>query len=407
MGFIRVLSLILISTTLASHFSKKIGIPAVIGQLLVGVILGKGMLDIVHSDMLVQEFSEIGVILLMFLAGIESDFGLLKKYMKPALYVACLGMLFPIVMSWGSGVLLGVNGKEALFFGIVLAATSVSISVEVMKELHVVDSKEGTTILGAAVIDDILTVLLVSLGISFLTGENDTSAGESLFGIGLQLVYFILIYFVVRWIAPYLLKLSKRLFASSAVIITSLIICLVMAFLADKVGLSSVIGAFFAGIAVGQTDVRKEVHFNTEALGYSVFIPVFFVSIGLNVEFAALGEQLIFIALFVIVALISKLIGGYFGAKFSGFSNHSSMMIGAGMVSRGEMALVILQLGVAGKLLTNEYYSALVIVILLTTLISPLVLKFFTKKVSQAQAAAEQTAEQMVPFTVEENHQTI
>jgi Kef-type K+ transport system membrane component KefB len=114
---------------------------------------------------------------------------------------------------------------------------------------------------------------------------------------------------------------------------------------------------------------------------------------------------LIFIALFVIVALISKLIGGYFGAKFSGFSNHSSMMIGAGMVSRGEMALVILQLGVAGKLLTNEYYSALVIVILLTTLISPLVLKFFTKKVSQA--AAEQTAEQMVPFTVEENHQTI
>ena len=380
MAFIGILCLILLTTTLAAHFSRRIGIPAVVGQLIVGVVLGTGGLNLVHADVLVHEFSEIGVILLMFLAGLESDLGLLKKYLKPSLLVAVFGVIFPILMGWGTGAAFQVPFKEALFFGIILAATSVSISVEVLKELRVVNTKEGSTILGASVVDDILIVLVISLSMTFFTGETTSETPFALTFIE-QILYFVLIFFLIKWVAPYLMKLAEQLFAQSAVIIVSLVICLSMSVLADVVGLSSVIGAFFAGIAVSQTKVKHEVFKNVEALGYSVFIPVFFVSVGLEVTFGHFLEQLLFIVLFTLVAVVSKLAGGYLGSKGVGFSNHSAWMVGAGMVSRGEMALIILQIGQQAGLIQAEYYSPLVITILLSTLISPLALKYFTKKV--------------------------
>ncbi|EAC9468615.1 cation:proton antiporter, partial [Listeria monocytogenes] len=145
--------------------------------------------------------------------------------------------------------------------------------------------------------------------------------------------------------------------------------------------LSSVIGAFFAGIAVSQTKVREEVEHSVEALGYAVFIPVFFVSVGLEVDFSRLNEQLFFILAFTVVAILTKLVGGYVGAKIAKFSNNSAWMVGAGMISRGEMALIILQIGQQNQLISSALYSPLVIVVLLSTLISPLILKYFTKKI--------------------------
>ncbi len=177
------------------------------------------------------------------------------------------------------------------------------------------------------------------------------------------------------------MSLAEKIYANSAIIIMSLVICLGMSYLADLIGLSSVIGAFFAGIAVSQTKVKHEVYNNVEALGYAVFIPVFFVSVGLEVDFSKFSEQILFILILTLVAILTKLIGGYIGAKFSGFSSNSALMVGAGMISRGEMALIILQIGQQSNLIENHYYSPLVIVVLLSTLISPLILKYFTKKV--------------------------
>ena len=380
MEFIGILCLILISTTIGSHISRRLGIPAVIGQLLVGVLLGQAGLNWVKPDILVHDFSEIGVILLMFLAGLESDLSFLKKYFRPGMFVALLGIIFPVVFGWLTGEAFQVSGNEAIFFGIILAATSVSISVEVLKELNVVNTKEGSTILGASVVDDILVVLVLSFSLSFLTGEASSNASLPLVLIE-QLVYFVFIFLLVKWIAPFLLSFAEKVYANSSIIIVSLVICLGMSYVADLVGLSSVIGAFFAGIAVSQTKVKEEVYHNVEALGYAVFIPVFFVSVGLEVDFSDFGEQLLFISILTLVAILTKLLGGYFGAQIAGFSQHSSLMVGAGMISRGEMALIILQIGQQSQLIEPQYYSPLVIVILLSTLISPLVLKYFTKKV--------------------------
>ncbi|MGL9910169.1 cation:proton antiporter [Enterococcus casseliflavus] len=380
MHFVGILCLILITTTLFSHLARRMGVPAVIGQLLAGVLLGGAGLNWVRPDILVHDFSEIGVILLMFLAGLESDISLLKRYFRPGMLVALLGIVFPMLFGYATGVGFQSSPTEAFFFGIVLAATSVSISVEVLKELNVVNTKEGSTILGASVVDDILVVLVLSLSLSFLGGESSQATPLPV-TLLVELIYFVLIFLLVKWIAPFLLALAEKLFANSAVIIMSLIICLGMAYLADLVGLSSVIGAFFAGIAVSQTKVREEVEHSVEALGYAVFIPVFFVSVGLEVDFSRLNEQLFFILAFTVVAILTKLVGGYVGAKIAKFSNNSAWMVGAGMISRGEMALIILQIGQQNQLISSALYSPLVIVVLLSTLISPLILKYFTKKI--------------------------
>ncbi|HFC9341456.1 TPA: cation:proton antiporter, partial [Enterococcus hirae] len=287
---------------------------------------------------------------------------------------------FPVFFGWLTGEAFQVANNEAIFFGIILAATSVSISVEVLKELNVVNTKEGSTILGASVVDDILVVLVLSFSLSFLTGKSTSNLPLPLLLLE-QLFYFLFIFLLVKWIAPFLMSLAEKIYANSAIIIMSLVICLGMSYLADLIGLSSVIGAFFAGIAVSQTKVKHEVYNNVEALGYAVFIPVFFVSVGLEVDFSNFSEQILFILILTLVAILTKLIGGYIGAKFSGFSSNSALMVGAGMISRGEMALIILQIGQQSNLIENHYYSPLVIVVLLSTLISPLILKYFTKKV--------------------------
>lgn len=380
MEFIGILCLILVSTTIASHFSRRFGIPAVIGQLLVGILLGNAGLKLVHPDILVEDFSEIGVILLMFLAGIESDLSLLRKYFRPGMYVAGLGILFPVVLGTLSGQFFQIASDEAFFLGLILAATSVSISVEVLKELNVINTQEGSTILGASVVDDILVVLVVGLSMSFL-GASDGSNQPLRIMLIEQILFFVASFFLIRWGVPYLMRLSKKLLANSSVIIVSLIVCLSMSYLADWIGLSSVIGAFFAGIAIGQTNVWQDVQHNIEAIGYAVFIPVFFVSIGLEVSFDGIGQQAGMILALTSVAIVSKLLGGYLGGRFAGFTNHSSLMVGAGMISRGEMALIILQLGYQAHLVTDQYYSAFILVILFTTLTSPFLLKYFTKKI--------------------------
>lgn len=379
MEFLGTLCLVLITTALAGHFSRRIGIPAVIGQLLVGIVLGPAVLGWVTSDHFMHYFAEIGVIILMFIAGLESDLELLKKYLKPAVSVALFGVGVPIVVVYFFGKLFNFNFEQALFLGVIFAATSVSISVEVLKELKKIDTKEGTTILGAAVIDDIMAVLILSALVSIFSDISaSTSSHEPsslLLSFGLQALYFVGVFFVFRFIAPPLMRFAQHLTIPASVILVSLVLCLGMAYVADLVGLSGVVGSFFAGVAIAQTPCKKEVDSNIEPIGYAVFIPMFFVSIGLNMTFDGFLNDLIFIIPLTILALLTKWIGCGFGAKVLGMDLHSANIIGAGMVSRGEMALIIAQIGYSAKLLSEQYYSGVIVTIILTTLVAPFMLK--------------------------------
>ena len=378
MGYIGTLSLILIVTALAGHVSVRMGLPAVIGQLLSGIVLGPALLGWVSATAFIKDFAELGVIILMFMAGLESDLQLLKKYWKPSLLVAVLGVILPVaVIDWCSQ-LFHLSNVESLFLGVTFAATSVSISVAVLKELNALDGKEGTTILGAAVVDDVLAVLILSLMVSLFGSQVGTSSAQSTnlgLTLAIQAVFFVSLFVVVKWLVPRLMKIGDALLVPTSVTLMSLVICFGLAYLADFIGLSAVIGAFFAGIAVGQTDYHEVIDRHIQPIGNAVFIPVLFVSIGLNMSFKGFLNDFWFIVVITVAAILTKLLGAGIGAKIAGFSWTSGYEIGAGMVSRGEMALIIAQIGYQGKLLSADRYSAVITAIILTTLIAPLFLR--------------------------------
>ena len=380
MSFIITLTGILFVTQLVSHFFNRWGIPDVIGQILVGIVAGPAVLGWIHQTAMIEEFQEIGVIVLMFIAGVESDLSLLKKYLKPAMAVAVGGMALPIVVMGLASQLFGLQWFESLFIGVIFSATSVSISVAVLREFNQIDSKEGATVLGAAVADDIGGVLILSVLISLMNGKGGESSTSLPLIIMMQAIFFGGTYLLVRWLAPYLMHLSKHLLTTAAPAVMARILCLGMASLADLVHLSGAVGAFFAGIAVANTKARHDIVEAFEPLGYAVFIPVFFVNVGLVMRLNHFFDSLVFIVVMTILACLTKLIGSGGGAMLMGFDRQSGYVIGSGMIARGEMALITAQIGYEAHLLSSKYYSDVITVVVLATVLAPFILKHALKR---------------------------
>ncbi|WP_409343990.1 cation:proton antiporter [Paenibacillus sp. MBLB4367] len=372
MEFLLSMVLILTFTKIAGDLSVRLGQPAVLGKLIVGILLGPAVLGWIRNDSLIHELSEIGVLLLMFIAGLETDLEQLKKNWKSAFAVAVGGIILPFAGGYASAAAIGLSPQFSLFFGLLFCATSVSISVQTLKEMNRINSREGTTILGAAVVDDVLVVVLLAVMMSML-GEGDVSLGLL---IGKKALFFVLIIAASWFVVPRVIKLLAPLKVTESVISAALIICFGFAYFAESMGVAGIIGAFAAGIAISQTPFKHEVEIKLEPIAYAVFVPVFFVSIGLNVTFEGVGSQLLFILFITVVAIVTKLLGGGLGARMTGFSNRSSLAIGSGMVSRGEVALIIASAGLQSGLLLQSYFTPVVIMIILTTLVTPPLLKF-------------------------------
>lgn len=380
MEFIATLAGLLLATQVVAHLCRRVEIPEVIGQILVGIIVGPALLNWVHLDGMMNEFQEIGVIILMFIAGLESDLSLLKKYLRPAVIVAVIGVIVPVLVMGGASYLFGFTKMESLFIGVIFSATSVSISVAVLREFKRLDSREGATILGAAVADDIIGVIMLSIMISMINGSQGGHTNMPLgMALLLQVLFFGGTYLVVRWLAPYLMHLSERLLTVAAPSVMAMIICLGMAALADYVGLSGAVGSFFAGIAVANTHRKETIDRSFIPIGYALFIPLFFVSVGLNMRFDNLQRSFVFVIVMTILACLTKLVGCGAGAKLSGFNLPSSYVVGSGMVARGEMALITAQIGYEAHLMSSLYYSDVITVIILATVLAPFMLKHALK----------------------------
>ena len=384
MEFIGQLILVLLITTLLGQVFARFNWPPVIGQLLSGIVLGPAVLGWIHVNETMTLFSDIGVILLMFLAGMESDLDLLKKYFKISFTVAAVGVILPIIFIGGACLVFKMKFLEALFIGIVFAATSVSISVEVLRDTNQLQTKAGTTILGAAVVDDILAVITLSLFTTF-SHEGGKSGFTSNFYLNLlfEALFFVFVWVVYKYIAPTFMKLAEKINVNYSVVIASLVLALGLAYIAEFVGLSAVVGAFFGGLAIRQTKQEKEVNSSVSAIGYSVFIPAFFVNIGLSMTFASIGKDFVFIVVMTVLGVLSKFWAGKYSSEVFGLSRMDGNIVGAGMVSRGEVALIVAQIGIAHQLFPKDIYSSLILVIILTTVISPIMLNHFIKK-SQA-----------------------
>lgn len=382
MNLVHVLQLVLIvlSTKLAGDLSVRLGQPAVLGKLIIGIVIGPALLGWIHPSEFIEIFSQIGVLLLMFMAGLETDIKELNRNRNASLSVAVGGIIFPLLGGYLSGLAVGMEQANAIFLGLLLSATSVSITVQTLKDLGKLNTRESATILGAAVADDVLVVILLAFVMSFLAG-GDVSLSMVIIK---KIVFFVTIAIVGWKLIPPLMRMLAPLKVTESIISAALIVCFAFSYYAEYLGIAGIIGAFAAGIAISQTNYKKEVEHKLEPIAYAVFVPVFFVSIGLNVSFEGLGDQIWFVVGLTIIAVLTKLVGCGLGARLTGFDFHSSTVIGSGMVSRGEVALIIAAIGLNSQLLSQNYFTATIIVVILTTLITPPMLKAtFTDKVGK------------------------
>ncbi|MBM7651104.1 cation:proton antiporter [Neobacillus cucumis] len=368
------LAIILIASKIAGSISVRLGQPSVLGKLLIGIVLGPSVLGLVTETETLTEFSQIGVILLMFMAGLETDLDEFKRTGKASTYVGFGGIIAPLVLGYFAGIILNLTTMEAWFLGLLLSATSVSISVQALKEMNRLKTPEGATILGAAVIDDVVVIIALAFLMSFAGGDVNLTAV-----ILKKVVFFVGAIFVGWKVVPWFLQKFSTLKVTETVISSALIICFVYAYLAEYTGVAAIIGAYIAGVAISLTNFKHEVFEKVETISYSIFVPVFFTSIGITAHFKGITENIGLIIILSILAISTKLIGTAVGAKAAGFGWNSSLGIGSAMVSRGEVALIIAAIGLDSNLLSQNMFAVIVIVVLVTTIVTPPMMKRFFK----------------------------
>nr|WP_199426990.1 cation:proton antiporter [Anoxybacillus caldiproteolyticus] len=351
---------------IAGSLSVRLGQPSVLGKLLIGIVLGPSVLGLVNETETLAELSQIGVILLMFIAGLETDIDEFKQTGKASIFVGFGGIIVPVVLGYFVGIMLNLITMQSWFLGLLLSATSVSISVQALKEMDQLNSREGTTILGAAVIDDVVGIIALAFLMSFAGGDVNLTT------VILKKILFFAGAVLVDWkVVPWFLNKFSSLKVTETVISSALIICFVYAYLAEYTGVAAIIGAYIAGVAISVTNFKNEVFEKVETISYSIFVPVFFTSIGVTAQFSGITQNLGLIVLLSIIAILTKLIGASVGAKLAEFNWNSSLGIGSAMVSRGEVALIIATIGLVSKLLTQDMFAVIVVVILVTTIVTP------------------------------------
>lgn len=378
------LALVIAAAKAGGWISSRLGQPAVLGEILIGIILGPSLFNVfglhyfeeAHVVESIRELGELGVILLMFAAGLEIHLSDLIKTGRAAVLVGVLGVSVPIVLGGVILVLLGVPTQEAFFIGVVLGATSVSISAQTLLELGVLRSREGLTLLGAAVVDDVLAIAALSVMVA-IAGGGDNSVIGLLLIFGQMSLFLVVAFFLSMWLFPRLIEWGRTLHISQPVMSLTIISILTLAWASEALGgVAAITGAFLVGVALSNSSQKDEIERDTRVFIYTLFVPVFLVSIGLTANVRELGRDQIVVTLVVlVVAIISKIGGAGIGAKLGGMTWKESYRIGAGMISRGEVGLIIAGVGIAQGIIGTEDFTVVVVMVLVTTLVTPFLLR--------------------------------
>lgn len=383
LDFLVQLCIILAAATFGGFLSKKLGQPAVLGQILAGIVLG--ILTLEKSEF-IDHIAEIGVIFLMFIAGLETDVKELLDSGKSSSMIAFGGVLMPGLLVSGGMYLLTGNGSMALFMGVISTATSVSISVQTLREMNQLRTKQGISILGAAIIDDIVGIILLTFVVAAVQPTEGVSVISTLLNISL--------FFGIAALAGFgLTKLSKfcvgRFNLDSKIVTYAVIVCFALAFLSEELGVAAITGSYFAGVMFSMTPHRHKVSHEVNKIANVLFTPVFFVSIGMGVDLKAALSAVGIGSLFIVLAVAGKLIGCSIGARASGFDTKKAIQIGVGMIPRAEVAIIIATLGVKLEVIGDKEMAAVILMVLVTTLITPSLLKLaFHNKKDASQASA-------------------
>ena len=374
--FVLDLAVILLTTKLFAMLTKRVDLPQVVGALIAGIILGPSVLGVVSSTAFLVQVSELGVIVLMFAAGLQTDINELKSSGKASFWIALWGVCIPWLGGFGVAALFNRGSGafwENVFVGTILTATSVSISVETLKEMGKLSTRSGSAILGAALIDDILGLILLT----FIASAY--SQGSELGSVLLKVVLFFVTTAGIGKLVHRLIQIwmdsarwNRKRFA-----VISLAFCFFYAYIAEAVfGVAGIIGAFFAGLMISNTTRATYINSRCETLSYMFLSPVFFASVGLKVSLEHMDWSTVLLTVVItLVAIVTKIIGCGVSARLCRYTADESLRIGVGMVSRGEVALIVANKGAASGIMSQMFLVPAVLMVVVTTVITPVMLR--------------------------------
>ena len=381
------LAIIIIAAKVCGIIARKLHAPQVVGQIIAGLLIGPCVLGFVSQTDFLMQMAEVGVILLMFSAGLETDLKELLKTGPVAFLIACAGVFIPLICGavfymafygfapWGSE-----EFYKAVFVGTILTATSVSITVQALKDMGKLKGKVGTTILSAAIIDDVIGIIVLTFVIGFKNPESSVSS------VIISTILFFVLAVGVGFISYKIFKwVDKRYPHTRRIPIAGLAYCFILSYVAEKYfGIADITGAYVAGIILCSIDDSSYIESKVDINSYMLFGPIFFASIGLktNIDNITVGIFLFSIG-FVIVGLLGKIVGCGLMAKACKFNWHDSVKIGVGMMTRGEVALIVAQKGLSAGLLEPVYFTSVILLIIVSSIATPIVLKFLYSKDKQ------------------------
>lgn len=382
--FLLDIALILLTAKVFGIIARKLHAPEVVGEIVAGLLIGPAVLGIVDQSDFISKMAEIGVIMLMFEAGLSTDMKKLKQTGLKATLIACAGVFVPLIMGavlfmcfYGFGPIGSEQFIKGLFIGTLMAATSVSITVAALKELGKLSGTVGTTIVSAAIIDDVIVIVVLTFVLSA------KGSGSSVLVTMLKAIMFFAIAIITGFVVYKAFKwLDARYEHTRRIPIAALVYCIGMSYVAERYfGIADITGAYVAGVVLCNLHDVKYVERKVDVSSYMVFAPIFFAGIGLKVSFESMNPTLMFFSIaFVAVALLSKIIGCGTASKLCKFKWGDSLKIGVGMMTRGEVALITAQKGLAAGLITSDYFTAVILMILVSSIAAPILLKVLYKK---------------------------
>lgn len=377
------LAIIIVAAKLFGILARRLRAPQVVGEIVAGLIIGPSVLGLVGQNDFLSQMAEIGVVLLMFMAGLDTDFKELIKTGPMALAVACAGVFVPLI----GGTLLysafygfsaiGTDGfYRALFVGTIMTATSVSITVQTLRELGRLKGKIGTLILSAAIIDDVIGIIVLTFVIGFKNPSSNP--GAVMLNTLLFFVFSVAVGFVVYLLFKFL---DKKYTHQRRIPIIGLALCFALAYVAETYfGIADITGAYVAGLILCNLKDSSYISEKMDISSYILFGPVFFASIGLKTEFDGFDKSLVIFSIcFVVVAMLGKIVGCGLCAKCFKFSWKDSLKVGVGMMTRGEVALIVSQKGLAVGLLDSKYFTSVILLIIVSSVVTPIALKLLFK----------------------------
>lgn len=383
--FIFAIAIIIAAAKLGGYLSQRLRQPAVVGEVLAGLILGPSLLNFLgwpiftdpHLGETIVYLAELGVLLLMFTAGLNLHFSDLAESGKVAVLAGTLGFALTLGLVSVLAMIFSFEPQQALFLGLLLAPTSIGISAQTLMELKVMRTRVGVSLLGAAAVDDTLAVLGISLFLALWRGGAVTGLTSALLSMLKMLVYLVVASAVGHWLLPRLSRLAEKLPVSQGLIAFAFITVLLYAWAAEVLGgMAAIMGAFIAGLFLARSPLRQRIETGFSPLVYGVFVPIFFVSVGLSADLRQITAGGIgLLVASCLVVILSKLLGAGLAGAFGGMRGQEALQLGVGMIPRGEVTLIVATVGITEGLIGADLFSVVVGIVIVTVLLAPLLLR--------------------------------